>query len=189
MEHILDDIIFDNNFIVVGVSAGPDSMCLLDILEKKTNKIVVCHINHNVRKESITEEKYLKKYCKEHSLIFECMKIENYKENNFENEARKKRYAFYEETLKKFNNAINKGLEFVLNNDETTTAEVILPQFKDSSLNDLSRIVARYKESDSWLKNTTISEESYKNLEDLMIENNLLDTYVPFKELVKNFNE
>lgn len=103
MEHILDDIIFDNNFIVVGVSAGPDSMCLLDILEKKTNKIVVCHINHNVRKESITEEKYLKKYCKEHSLIFECMKIENYKENNFENEARKKRYAFYEETLKKYN--------------------------------------------------------------------------------------
>ena len=95
----------------------------------------------------------------------------------------------HEETLKKFNNAINKGLEFVLNNDETTTAEVILPQFKDSSLNDLSRIVARYKESDSWLKNTTISEESYKNLEDLMIENNLLDTYVPFKELVKNFNE
>ena len=64
-----------------------------------------------------------------------------------------------------------------------------MPQFKDSSLNDLSRIVARYKESDSWLKNTTISEESYKNLEDLMIENNLLDTYVPFKELVKNFNE
>ena len=62
MEHILDDIIFDNNFIVVGVSAGPDSMCLLDILEKKTNKIVVCHINHNVRKESITEENYLKKY-------------------------------------------------------------------------------------------------------------------------------
>ena len=95
----------------------------------------------------------------------------------------------HEETLKKFNNAINKGLEFVLNNDETTTAEVILPQFKDSSLNDLSRIVARYKESDSWLKNTTISEESYKNLEDLMIENNLLDTYVPFKELIKNFNE
>ena len=54
MEHILDDIIFGNNFIVVGVSAGPDSMCLLDILEKKTNKIVVCHINHNIRKESIT---------------------------------------------------------------------------------------------------------------------------------------
>ena len=95
----------------------------------------------------------------------------------------------HEETLKKFNKAINKGLEFVLNNDETKTAEIILPQFKDSSLNDLSRIITRYKESDSWLSNTTISEESYKNLEDLMIENNLLDEYVPFNELVKNFNE
>lgn len=95
----------------------------------------------------------------------------------------------HEETLKKFNKAINKGLEFVLNNDETKTAEIILPQFKDSSLNDLSRIITRYKESDSWLANTTISEESYKNLEDLMIENNLLDAYVPFNELVKNFNE
>ena len=95
----------------------------------------------------------------------------------------------HEETLKKFNKAINKGLEFVLNNDETKTAEIILPQFKDSSLNDLSRIITRYKESDSWLANTTISEESYKNLEDLMIENNLLDEYVPFNELVKNFNE
>ena len=95
----------------------------------------------------------------------------------------------HEETLKKFNKAINKDLEFVLNNDETKTAEIILPQFKDSSLNDLSRIITRYKESDSWLANTTISEESYKNLEDLMIENNLLDAYVPFNELVKNFNE
>lgn len=95
----------------------------------------------------------------------------------------------HEETLKKFNKAINNGLEFVLNNDETKTAEIILPQFKDSSLNDLSRIITRYKESDSWLANTTISEESYKNLEDLMIENNLLDAYVPFNELVKNFNE
>ena len=45
MEHILDDIIFDNNFIVVGVSSGPDSMCLLDILEKKTNKIYINEIN------------------------------------------------------------------------------------------------------------------------------------------------
>lgn len=103
MEHILDDIIFDNSPIVVGVSSGPDSMCLLDLLQKKTNKIIVCHINHNVRKESITEEEYLRSYSKEHNLIFEVMTINNYEENNFENEARKKRYTFYEEILQKYN--------------------------------------------------------------------------------------
>ena len=102
MEHILDDIIFDNNPVVVGVSSGPDSMCLLNLLEQITNKLVVCHINHNVRKESTTEEEYLKDYCQKHNLIFESMKITEYKETNFENEARKKRYNFYEEILSKY---------------------------------------------------------------------------------------
>ena len=55
MNQVLDDINFDN-YVVIGVSAGPDSMCLLDLLEKKTNKIIVCHINHNIRKQSIIEE-------------------------------------------------------------------------------------------------------------------------------------
>lgn len=104
MNQILNDYIF-NNYVVIGVSAGPDSMCLLNILQKKTNKIIVCHINHNVRKESIEEEEYITKYCKDNNLILEKMTIKNYQENNFENEARKKRYTFYEEILKKYNSS------------------------------------------------------------------------------------
>ncbi len=102
MNQILNDYIF-NNYVVIGVSAGPDSMCLLNILQKKTNKIIVCHINHNVRKESIEEEEYITRYCKDNNLILEKMTIKDYQENNFENEARKKRYTFYEEILKKYN--------------------------------------------------------------------------------------
>ena len=70
MNHVLDDYIF-NNYVVIGVSAGPDSMCLLDLLQKKTTKIVVCHINHNVRKESIEEEEYITKYCQDKNIILE----------------------------------------------------------------------------------------------------------------------
>lgn len=102
MNHVLDDYIF-NNYVVIGVSAGPDSMCLLDLLQKKATKIVVCHINHNVRKESIEEEEYITKYCQDKNIILEKTTINNYQENNFENEARKKRYMFYEEILKKYN--------------------------------------------------------------------------------------
>jgi len=98
----LENINF-NDYIIIGVSTGPDSMCLLDILQKKTSKIVVCHINHNVREESKEEETFLKNYCKDNNLIFESMIIKEYTENNFENEARKKRYSFYEEILKKYN--------------------------------------------------------------------------------------
>ena len=101
MDQVLSDIIFTTP-IVVGVSSGPDSMCLLNILEKKTKDIIVCHINHNIRKESKIEEEYLKDYCKKHNLIFETTTITSYQESNFENEARKKRYAFYEEILKKY---------------------------------------------------------------------------------------
>ena len=101
MDQVLSDIIFTTP-IVVGVSSGPDSMCLLNILEKKTKDIIVCHINHNVREESKIEEEYLKEYCKRHNLIFESMTITSYQESNFENEARKKRYTFYEKILKKY---------------------------------------------------------------------------------------
>lgn len=102
MTNVLNNINFEN-YVVIGVSSGPDSMCLLDLLQTKTNKIIVAHINHNVRKESKEEEIFLKDYCNSRNLIFESMTIENYEENNFENEARKKRYHFYEKILKKYN--------------------------------------------------------------------------------------
>lgn len=98
----LDNINLDN-YIVIGVSAGPDSMCLLNIMQKYAKKIVVCHINHNVRIQSTKEEEFLKKYCKNNNIIFESMTIKKYNENNFENEARKKRYEFYENILAKYN--------------------------------------------------------------------------------------
>ena len=91
------------------------------------------------------------------------------------------------ELLSKFDKAINKGLEFVKQNDARTIAEKILPQFPDTSLDDLEKIVERYKESDSWLETTFIKEEYFKNLEDLMIENDLLEDYVPYNELIQNF--
>lgn len=94
----------NDDYIVVGVSAGPDSMTLLHKLINNTNKKIVCaHINHNVRKSSEDEEKYIRNFCKENQIIFECFKIDKYTENNFENEARKKRYAFYEKILAKYN--------------------------------------------------------------------------------------
>ena len=91
-------------YIIVGVSAGPDSMALLHYLINNLNTNIVCaHINHNVRKESEIEEEYLKEYCKENKIIFERMKIEKYSNNNFEAEARSKRYEFYASLLKQYN--------------------------------------------------------------------------------------
>lgn len=90
--------------IVVGVSGGADSMALFHyLLNNYKDKIIVTNINHNVRKESKEEQIYIKDICNKNNIIFETMTIDNYTENNFENEARKKRYTFYEEILTKYN--------------------------------------------------------------------------------------
>jgi len=92
--------------IVVGVSAGPDSMALLYILNNIQKnigyKIIVAHVNHNVRKESKEEAEFLKKYCDEENIIFEQMIIEKYGDDNFHNEARNIRYNFYNKLINKY---------------------------------------------------------------------------------------
>ena len=95
----------NNDYIVVGVSGGSDSVALLDLLLNSIDhsKIVVAHVNHHVRIESDIEEEYLKNFCLERNIIFETTKFLEYKENNFENEARKRRYKFYENLLLKYN--------------------------------------------------------------------------------------
>lgn len=103
--------------------------------------------------------------------------------------ARKSYVDKNEEVIKKFNDAINKGLKYVTKHSDEDVARSILNQFPDNSLNDVAVIVKRYKEADSWFTNTTIPEEAYKNLENIMIDNDLLDHYVDFNKLVKNLNE
>ena len=101
----------DNDFVVIGVSGGPDSMALLHMLldiKKETEINIVCaHVNHNVRKESEEEKIFVEKYCKENNIVFEYMKIEKYTNNTFsEQEARKIRYNFFENLIKKYNSKI-----------------------------------------------------------------------------------
>ncbi len=90
------------------------------------------------------------------------------------------------EVLEKFNLAINKGLQFVFENSSKTIAQVIIKQFTDTNIDDLEKIIERYKENDCFLKTSFISETMYRNLEDIMIDNNLLEDYVPYNDLVKN---
>ena len=58
INNILNNInIEKEKYLIIGTSAGPDSMALLHYLKNNTNKqIICCHINHNVRKESKEEE-------------------------------------------------------------------------------------------------------------------------------------
>ena len=90
------------------------------------------------------------------------------------------------ELINNFKDAINKGLKFVKNNDSKDIAKIIIDLFPNTSIEDLTTIIERYKNADSWLESTLISEEMFKNLEDMMIDSKLLTKYVPYKDLIIN---
>lgn len=90
------------------------------------------------------------------------------------------------DVIENFTKAINKGLEYVHNNTSEDIAKTILDFFPDTSLNTLTEIVERYKNVDSWFKNTYINEEDFKLVQDIMINANFLDEYVEYEKLVDN---
>lgn len=93
--------------LVVATSGGPDSMALLHLLKINNYNCICAHVNHNLRKVSKEEYIFVENYCNDNDIIFEGMEITSYKNNKFtEQEARKKRYAFFEKILKKYNTDI-----------------------------------------------------------------------------------
>ena len=101
----LEKALNKNDTIILACSAGPDSMCLLSLVQKLSFKVnVICaHVNHKVRKQSDEEYLYVKKYCEEHNIIFEGMEITTRINKNFESETRDIRYNFFESLKKKYN--------------------------------------------------------------------------------------
>lgn len=98
--------------------------------------------------------------------------------------ARKKYIKENPETIQKFTNAIDKGLDFVWNNDEEEIAKVIVDQFPDLTINELTKMIKRYKDNDAWMKDTFFTEESFNHLQDIMISSGELKEKVPYKNLV-----
>ena len=106
------DLISPQDKIVIGVSGGPDSMCLLDILnslkEKLKIEIIVAHVNHMIRKEADEETEYVENYCKNQKIPCYVKKVEVEKlakeqKLGTEEMGRKIRYEFFEEIAKKEN--------------------------------------------------------------------------------------
>lgn len=92
--------------IVVGVSGGPDSICLLNVLKNLQNElkinIVVAHINHMIRKEANSETVFVQDFCEQRDIKCfvkkaDVLQIAKEKKLGTEEVGRKIRYDFFEE--------------------------------------------------------------------------------------------
>lgn len=120
--------------IVLGVSGGPDSICMLEILNElrvKLNfEIVVAHINHMIREEAEEDEKYVLEFCENKKI--ECytkkinvLEISKKEKISTEEAGRKVRYEFFEEILQKTNSNKIATAHTANDNAETVLMNII----------------------------------------------------------------
>ncbi len=147
-----NNLIEKNDKIIIGVSGGPDSMCLLDILyclkESIEFEIAVCHINHGIRKEADSETAYVENYCKQRKIpcFVKRIKVEELakeKKIGTEEMGRKIRYEFFEETLAKIK--ANKIATAHTANDNAET--VLMNIMRGSAISGLKGIEINRKEN------------------------------------------
>ncbi|MEG0826339.1 MAG: ABC transporter substrate-binding protein [Bacilli bacterium] len=83
-----------------------------------------------------------------------------------------------------FTNSIQKGLDFVHNNSNEEIASIIAEYFPDTSIDDLIKIVKRYKDNDSWYKTTYIKENDFLHVQEIMENAGTLNKKAPYEKLV-----
>ena len=106
------ELIKSGDNIVLGISGGPDSICMLYILnslKKDLNfNIYVAHINHMLRENAKLDEEYVKNTCKKLNIPvyikhIQIKEIAEKEKRGIEETGRKVRYEFFEEILRKTN--------------------------------------------------------------------------------------
>lgn len=126
--------------LVVGVSGGSDSVCLLDVLCRLAPKydleLHIAHVNYGLRGEdSKKDELFVRELAKKYNLnitVFVSKKAQN--KGNLENNLREVRYAFFEK--------MRKELKFdfiaVAHNQDDQAETVLMRIIRGSGLNGLS---------------------------------------------------
>ena len=90
------------------------------------------------------------------------------------------------ELIKRFNNSINKSLEYVKKTDSTVIAKDIIKQFPDTDINDLKIYIDRYKKIDAWYDTTYINIDDYNRLLDIMLYGKTIDKKINVSTLLTN---
>lgn len=98
--------------------------------------------------------------------------------------AKKSYLAAHPDVIQKFTNAIQKGIDYVNSHSAEEIAETIQPQFKETPLEHITKIVKRYKAQDTWKEDTVFEEDSFNLLQNILEEAGELPARVPYEDLV-----
>lgn len=166
-----------NEHFIIACSTGVDSSVLLSLVSENfpIEQWAICHVNHEVRKESQKEEEYITSLAKQNHWNIYITHLEQGPKASFEEWARKKRYEFFLSTAKSIQ------AKYILTahqaDDELET--ILMRLFKSGSLksyrgiDELSPVTSAHEDRDIYL---------YRPLLKLSKEN--LYSYAKEKEII-----
>ena len=193
-------LIEKGDILVLGVSGGPDSMTMLDILLKlkQANQVsfhfVVAHVNHMIREEAKEDEEYVKKYCTKNDIQFysksiDVQKIAYTNKISTEEAGRNERYKFFDEILEKVNG--NKIAIAHNKNDKVET--IIMNELRGCGIQGLKGIEpardkyirplieCERKEIEEYCKENNIEARIDKtNFENIYTRNKIRNVVIPY---------
>lgn len=194
--------------IILGVSGGPDSVCLLDVMAKIAPKygleLIIAHINYGLRgKDSARDEEFVRKLVEKYKLhiaVFPKTRFSeilkpSFRKNPSENELRNIRYEFFEKIRQE-----NKfDLIAVAHNADDQVETFLMRIIRGAGLQGLAGMkyknnfiirpllgISR-KEILEYLDRTNLTYRTDKtNKQNLFLRNKIRNKLIPFLE--KNFN-
>ena len=113
-----------NRPVVLALSGGVDSMVLFDMLKKSKFQIVIAHVNHHKRDESIIEEQYIREMALKNNYPIEVLNY-HHEKDNFQAEAHNSRYQFFYDVCKKYNASSIVTAHHYIDNLETIIMNII----------------------------------------------------------------
>ena len=202
------NLISPGDKIVIGVSGGPDSICLLHILNDIKNEfnfeIYVAHVNHMIREVADNETEYVENFCK--VLGVRCfvkkvdvISIAKQEKRGTEETGRDIRYKFFDEVA--LNVGANKVATAHNKNDKIET--IIFNMLRGSGISGLKGIetirdekyirplieVERNEIEDYCKKNDLEPKYDESNYENIYTRNKIRNIVLPYiqKEFNPNF--
>lgn len=190
-----------NSKIVIGVSGGPDSVCLLDVLvkikEKLSLELHIVHVNYGLRgKSSEKDEELVQNLAQKYQIGLSVLGVEKLKKSEIaEEKLRNIRYDFFEKVRKEL------GFDWiaVAHNRDDQVETFLMRVIRGSGLKGLSCM--KYKNGKiirpllgisrreilEYLKGNKLkSREDKTNKENLFFRNKIRNKLIPYLE--NNFN-
>ena len=142
------DLLHDGDRVVIGVSGGPDSLCLLDVLHALARKhrleLVVAHLNHGLRPEAPAEAEFVRAEAERRGAVFfsesvDAQAVAQSNKQSLETAARELRYDF----LRRAAEQVNAGIVAVAHTADDQAETVLMHLLRGSGLRGLRGMVPK----------------------------------------------